>query len=63
MQIPRCQATIRSANRPWESPKDDLSSAQLVDISIIAAVAVALGLSGQLTARVTVENELANTVP
>ena len=58
MQFPRCQATIRSANRPWDSHTDDLSSAQLVDISIIAAIAVALGLSGRLTATVSYEDDL-----
>ena len=58
MQFPRCQATIRSANRPWDFRKDEVSSEQLVDISIIAAIAATLGLSGRLTAIVSYEDDL-----
>ena len=58
MQFPRCQATIRMADRPRGSHGDDVSPNQMVDISIIAAIAVALGLSGQLSAVVTYDDEL-----
>ena len=57
MQFPRCQATIRMADRPRGSRGDDVNPNQIVDISIIAAIAVALGLSGQLTAQVCYEDD------
>ena len=58
MQFPRCQATIEMADRPRARRGDDISPDQTVEISIIAAVAVTLGLSGQLTALVSYEDEL-----
>ena len=58
MQVPRCQAIIRMADRPWGLHGDDVSPNQMVDISIIAAIAVALGLSGRLTAVVDYDDEL-----
>ena len=58
MQFPRCQATIRMADRSWENLKGDVGPHQIIDISIIAAIAVAIGLSGQLTAQVCYDDDL-----
>ena len=46
------------AVRSWEHRKGDIGPDQIIDISIIAAIAVTLGLSGRLSAIVSYEDDL-----
>lgn len=57
MKPPRYKATIRAAEKPWDTETAELPSNRLIEISIIAAVAIALGLSGPVTALVSQEED------
>ncbi|MGI9219996.1 MAG: hypothetical protein ACR2QS_03055 [Woeseiaceae bacterium] len=57
MKSPRYKATIQAAEKPWDTDTDELPANRLIEISIIAAIAIALGLSGRVTALISNEED------
>jgi hypothetical protein len=58
MHFPRRKATIRTSDPVTASDSEEASSNRVVEISIIAAIAIALGLPGRLSAVITYKDDL-----
>ena len=60
MHFPRRKATVQTSDPMAASDGEELSTNnRVVEISIVAAIAIALGLSGPLSAVITYKDDLA----
>jgi hypothetical protein len=60
VKLSSCKATIRNSRQPLRRDENEIDESRLIDISIIAAIAVSLGISGHISAIISYDDNLAS---